>query len=122
MQKALKEGRLQFGEKPKMQVDTDPLKVDKALYSGPPDCMMVEATEGLDREVIMIGDIKVMMLGTNESFDIKMEDGLQTRYPTPEESLDEFQEKYRVKKDLRSNYAQDATLCMMKKQLRNMKL
>ncbi|CAI8596325.1 unnamed protein product [Vicia faba] len=56
---------LQFGKKPKMQVDTDPLKVDEALYSKPLDCMMVEATEGLDKEVIIIGDIKGMMVGTN---------------------------------------------------------
>ena len=41
VQKALKDGRLQFGEKPKMQVDEDPLKVEEALYSEPLDCMMV---------------------------------------------------------------------------------
>ena len=50
----LKDGRLQFGEKPKMQVDTDPLKVEEALYLEPLDCMMV---------------------GTNESYDLKMEEG-----------------------------------------------
>ncbi|XP_058727724.1 uncharacterized protein LOC131599348, partial [Vicia villosa] len=35
VQKALKEGRLQFGEKPKssMQVDTDPLQVEEAHYT-----------------------------------------------------------------------------------------
>lgn len=35
VQKTLKEGRLQFGERPKMQVDSDPLKVDDALYLEP---------------------------------------------------------------------------------------
>ena len=76
MQKALKYEILKFGEKPKMQVDTDPLKVEEALYSEPLDCMMVEATEGFEKEVIMFGDIKVMMVGTNDGFDMKMEYGL----------------------------------------------
>ncbi|KAI5428999.1 hypothetical protein KIW84_033844 [Lathyrus oleraceus] len=47
VQKALKEGRLQFGEMPKMQVDSDPLKVEEALYVEPLDCMMVDTTDGL---------------------------------------------------------------------------
>ena len=67
-----------------MQVDNDPLKVEEDLYSEPLDCMMVEATEGLDIEVIMIGDIEVMMVETNDSFDLKMEEGLQAVYPQPE--------------------------------------
>ncbi|KAI5408464.1 hypothetical protein KIW84_054342 [Lathyrus oleraceus] len=47
VQKATKEGRLQFGERPKMQVDSDPLKVEEALYLEPLECMMVETIEGL---------------------------------------------------------------------------
>lgn len=47
MQKALKEGRLQFSERPKIQVDSDPMKVEEALYSKPLECMMVETTNGL---------------------------------------------------------------------------
>lgn len=31
VQKALKEGRLQFGERPKIQMDSDPLKVEEAM-------------------------------------------------------------------------------------------
>ena len=54
---------------------------------------MVEATEGLDKEVIVIGDIKVMMVRTNESFNIKREEALQALYPQAEESLHDFQEK-----------------------------
>ena len=50
MHKALKEGMLQFSEKPKMQVDTDPLKVEETLYVEPFDVMMVEATDGFDME------------------------------------------------------------------------
>lgn len=48
MQKSLKEGRLQFDEKQKMQVDTDPLKGEEALYAEPFDIMMVEAAEGFN--------------------------------------------------------------------------
>ena len=77
MRKALKDGRLQFGEKRKMKVDSDSLKVEEALYSEPLDCMMVEATERLNREVIIIGDIEVIMVVTNESYNLKMEEGLQ---------------------------------------------
>ncbi|XP_050919575.1 uncharacterized protein LOC127137133 [Lathyrus oleraceus] len=47
VQKALKEGRLQFGERPKMQVDSDPLKIEEALYVEPLECMVVETTDGL---------------------------------------------------------------------------
>ena len=90
VQKALKDGRLRFGEKPKMKVDIDDLKVEEALYLKPLDFMMVEATEGLDKEVIMVGDIEVMMVGTNDSFSLKMEEGLEAVYPQPKESLVTF--------------------------------
>ncbi|XP_050909200.1 uncharacterized protein LOC127122971 [Lathyrus oleraceus] len=47
VQKALKEGRLQFGERPKMQVDYDPLKLEEALHVEPLECMVVETIDGL---------------------------------------------------------------------------
>lgn len=52
-QKALKEGRLLFREKPKasVQVDFDPLQVKEAHFSKPVKIPMVEATEGLDFKV-----------------------------------------------------------------------
>lgn len=51
VQKALKEGKLQFGERPKMQVHSDPLKVEEALYFEPFECMMVETTDGLNESL-----------------------------------------------------------------------
>lgn len=53
MQKTLKEGKLQFGEKPTtlMQVDSDPLQVEEAHFAEPVEILMVEATDGLDMEV-----------------------------------------------------------------------
>ena len=54
VQKSLKEGRLQFGEKPKMQVDTDPMKVEEALFVKHYECMMVEATKGFDNKAMMV--------------------------------------------------------------------
>lgn len=51
--KALKEGMLQFREKPKasMQVDSNPLQVEETHFDEPIEIQMVEATEGFDMEV-----------------------------------------------------------------------
>ena len=92
MQKALKEGRLQFGEKPKMQVDTDPLKVEEALYSEPYDCFMVEAADGLD-EAINADSFECMMVETTDGSDKKDEAKLEAVYPQAGEDLTDFQEK-----------------------------
>ncbi|WJX12400.1 hypothetical protein P8452_02908 [Trifolium repens] len=51
VQKALQEGRLKFGEKPKskQQVDENPLQIADAAYTEPFECLMIEAlnlTEG----------------------------------------------------------------------------
>lgn len=50
---ALKEGRLQFSEKPKalMQVDADPLKTGDAHYNEHVEILMVEATYGFNINV-----------------------------------------------------------------------
>lgn len=84
MQKALKEGILQFGERPKMQVDSDPLKVAEALYSKPIECMMVETTDGLVESsdvVYLVESFEVLMVETNDGFDKKTESGLLSAYP-----------------------------------------
>lgn len=49
VQKVLKEGRLQFVEKPKssMQVDADPLHVKETNYGEPFEVLMFKATESL---------------------------------------------------------------------------
>lgn len=74
MQKALKEGRLQFGERPKMQVDSDPLKVEEALYSESFEFMMVETTDGLvefSDVVSLTESFEVLMIKTTDGFDNK---------------------------------------------------
>ncbi|XP_050897605.1 classical arabinogalactan protein 9-like [Lathyrus oleraceus] len=58
VQKALKEGRVQFGERTKMQVDSDPLKVEEALYSEPLECRMVETTDGLMESLDKVSLVK----------------------------------------------------------------
>src|SRR3954468_24381216 len=62
VQKALKEGRLQFGETPKssMQVDTDPLQVEEAHYTELADVMMVDTTDGFDKKKNGATDGKVL--------------------------------------------------------------
>ncbi|XP_050889499.1 uncharacterized protein LOC127094751 [Lathyrus oleraceus] len=53
VQKAMKDGRLQFGENPKslMKVDSDPKKTEDANYTKPMEILMVEAAEGSNLEV-----------------------------------------------------------------------
>ncbi|XP_058775659.1 uncharacterized protein LOC131649932 [Vicia villosa] len=64
VQKALKEGRLQFGEKPKssMQVDTDPLQVEEAHYTELADVMMVDTTDGFGERKDGATDGKVLSM------------------------------------------------------------
>lgn len=84
MQKALKEGRFQFGERPKIQVDSDPLKVDEALYSEPLECMMVEITDGLmdvSKATSLAESFEVLMVKTTEGFGNKAERKSESAYP-----------------------------------------
>lgn len=101
VQKALNEGRLQFGEKPKMQFDTDPLKVEEAFYSELNECMMVEATDDLD-ENITAESFDYLMVETTEGCDTRGK--LEAMYPQAGENLKYFQEKCRVS-------GSEATLC-----------
>lgn len=84
VQKALKEGRYQFGEMPKMQVDFDPLKVEEALYSESFECMMVETTDVLmespDAESLA-ESFEVLMVEITDGFDKRAEDELEVVYP-----------------------------------------
>lgn len=93
MQKALKEGRFQFGKRPKMQVDSDPLKMQEALYSEPLECMMVKTTDGLVESSDMASlaeSFDVLMVETTNGFDNKAENGSESAYPQPGESLLDF--------------------------------
>ncbi|KAI5409288.1 hypothetical protein KIW84_054920 [Lathyrus oleraceus] len=83
VQKALEEGRLQFCERRKMQVDSDPMKVEEALYFEPLECMMVETTDCLveSSDVVSLDEsFKVMMVETTDRFDKKAENGLESAY------------------------------------------
>lgn len=63
-----------------MQVDSDPLKVEEALYSEPLECMMVEATDGIMESSDMVSLVKsfeVLMVETIDGFDKNAENGLE---------------------------------------------
>ena len=78
------ERRLQFGERQKMQVDSDPLKVDEALYVEPLKCMMVETTDGLievSKATSLAETFEVMMVETTEGFGNKVERKSESAYP-----------------------------------------
>lgn len=53
IQKALKDGKLQFGEKSKssMKVDSDPMQIEDAHYAEPMEIRMVEVVEGSNMEI-----------------------------------------------------------------------
>lgn len=83
------EGRLQFGERPKMLVDSDPLKVEEALYMEPIECMMVEIADGLievSKATSLAESFEVMMVETTEGFGNKAERRSEAAYPEPEKS------------------------------------
>lgn len=99
MQKTLKEGRLKFGEWPKMQVDSDPQKVEEALYFEPLECMLVETIDGLmeSLDVVSLAEsFEVLMVKTTDGFDKRARDGLESAYPQVGENLTNFQEKRKV--------------------------
>lgn len=96
VQKALKEGRLQFDKRPKMQVRSDPLEVEEALYSEPLECVMVETTYGLMESldvVSLVESFEVLMVETTDGFDMRIGDELESVYPQAGENLTDFQEK-----------------------------
>lgn len=81
---------------PKMQVDSDSLKVDEALYAEPLECMMVETTDGLvevSKATSLAESFEVMMVKTTEGFISKAERRSESAYPQAGESLSDFQAK-----------------------------
>ncbi|XP_058763324.1 uncharacterized protein LOC131636746 [Vicia villosa] len=79
VQKALKEGMLQFGGKQKssMQVDENPMMVGESNYTEVAGIMMVETTKGFDKEKDMATDGQILSMA----------------YPKPPESLLKFLER-----------------------------
>lgn len=84
-----------------MQVDTDPLKVEEVFYSEINECMMIEATKGLNKD-ITADTFDCLMVETTEVLDNR--EKLETIYPQDGESLKDFPEKCRVS-------GSEATLC-----------
>ncbi|KEH17010.1 hypothetical protein MTR_0054s0250 [Medicago truncatula] len=84
LQKALNEGRLKFGNKPKpqMQVDSDSLKEASMMYTDIAGSNMVEAI------IDVFGDLSV-----EAEFDEK----IKTTYPTAEEELIDFLNRCKLK-------------------------
>jgi hypothetical protein len=86
VQKALIEGRLKLGEKPKvMQVDSDPLKNVDTLYAEPHEIPMVEAMEVTDKQVQEVPE---------EEYTEKM----KVVYPHAEEDLIDFLNRCKLDK------------------------
>lgn len=72
-----------------MQVDLDLLKVEKALFSEPFECMMVETIDYLN-ESLIAESFECMMVETTDGFDKKTEDELEVVYPEVGEDLNDF--------------------------------
>lgn len=67
-----------------MQVDSDPLKVEEALYAEPLECMMVETTDGLievSKVTSLAESFEVMMAETTEGFGNKDKRRPESAYP-----------------------------------------
>lgn len=67
-----------------MQVDSDPLKVEEALYAEPLECMMVETNNGLIevlKATLLAKSFEVMMVETTEGFGVKDERRPESTYP-----------------------------------------
>lgn len=82
-----------------MHMESDPLKVEEALYSESIKCMMVETTDDLVESSDMASlaeSFEVLMVETIEGFDNKAKNGLESAYPQQGKSLPDFQEKCRV--------------------------
>ena len=74
-------------------MDSDPLKVEEDLYFEPLECMMVKTIHGLveSSDVASLAEsFEVLMVKTTDGFDNKAENGLESTYPQPGESLSDF--------------------------------
>lgn len=62
-----------------MQVDSNPLKVEEALYSKPLECMMMETTNGLIESLDVVSlavSFEVLVVETIDGFNKRAEDEL----------------------------------------------
>lgn len=81
VQKALNDGRLQFGEKPKssMKMDLDPMQMEKEHYAEPIKTLIMESADGSNMDV-----------DKGEQFSIIADSDFQEVYPQYEEGLINF--------------------------------
>ncbi|PNX59109.1 hypothetical protein L195_g051249, partial [Trifolium pratense] len=88
VQKALKDGRLKFGEKPKqqMKIDEDPLQISDASYVEPVECLMIDAMD-------LSGGAQLVSIPENEYYE-----KMKVVYPGAEEELIDFLQRCKLNK------------------------
>lgn len=71
MQKAIRDGRLKFGEKSKsqMRIDSDPLQVANTHLTEPSFVHMMEVSEGCAKKVVMVEATEGFNQGVTKGFD-----------------------------------------------------
>ncbi|CAJ2646962.1 unnamed protein product [Trifolium pratense] len=87
-QKALKEGRLKFGEKSKqqMKIDEDPLQISDASYVEPVECLMIDAMD-------LSGGAQLVSIPEEEYYE-----KMKVVYPGAEEELIDFLQRCKLNK------------------------
>ncbi|XP_045797576.1 uncharacterized protein LOC123891716 [Trifolium pratense] len=88
VQKALKDGRLKFGEKSKhqMKIDEDPLQISDASYVEPVECLMIDAMD-------LSGGAQLVSIPEDEYYE-----KMKVVYPRAEEELIDFLQRCKLNK------------------------
>ncbi|CAJ2668523.1 unnamed protein product [Trifolium pratense] len=88
VQKALKDGRLKFGEKSghKMKIDEDPLQISDASYVEPVECLMIDAMD-------LSGGAQLVSIPENEYYE-----KMKVVYPGAKEELIDFLQRCKLNK------------------------
>ncbi|XP_045822090.1 uncharacterized protein LOC123914975 [Trifolium pratense] len=88
VQKALKDGRLKFGEKSRqqMKIDEDPLQISDASYVEPVECLMIDAMD-------LSGGAQLVSIPENEYYE-----KMKVVYPGAEEELIDFLQRCKLNK------------------------
>jgi hypothetical protein len=103
VQKALNEGRLNFGDKskPQMQIDVDPLNVSNAMYAEHVDCIMVDVVIDVVKDLIVEANTNVVdcqvvkatkcpKIATEVISKSQFSEKMKVAYPMAEEELIDF--------------------------------
>ncbi|PNX91295.1 hypothetical protein L195_g047425 [Trifolium pratense] len=88
VQKALKDGRLKFGDKSKqqMKIDEDPLQISDASYVEPIECLMVDAMD-------LSGSVQLVSIPEGEYYE-----KMKVVYPGAKEELIDFLQRCKLNK------------------------